>query len=48
MSFDVALIIDSVPKMLMGIGLTFQLLFISAFLGLVLAIALLLMRLSGR
>ena len=48
MSFDIALIIDSVPKMLMGIGLTFQLLFISAFLGLALAIALLLMRLSGR
>ena len=48
MSFDVTLIIDSVPKMLMGIGLTFQLLFISAFLGLALAIALLLMRLSGR
>ncbi len=48
MSFDVLLIIDSIPKMLMGIGLTFQLLFISAALGLALAVVLLLMRLSGR
>ena len=48
MSFDVLLIIDSIPKMLMGIGLTFQLLFISAALGLVLAVVLLLMRISGR
>ena len=48
MSFDFSLIIDSIPKMLMGIGLTFQLLFISAVLGLGLAIILLLMRLSGR
>ena len=29
MSFDFALIADSIPKMLMGIGLTFQLLFLS-------------------
>jgi polar amino acid transport system permease protein len=48
MSFDIALIMDSVPKMLMGIGLTFQLLFLSAVLGLALAIILLLMRISGR
>ncbi len=48
MSFDFALIIDSIPKMLMGIGLTFQLLFLSAVLGLALAIILLLMRISGR
>ncbi len=48
MSFDYTLIIDSIPKMLMGIGLTFQLLFLSAALGLALAIALLLMRISGR
>jgi polar amino acid transport system permease protein len=34
--------------MLMGIGLTFQLLFISAALGLALAVGLLLMRISGR
>ena len=48
MSFDFALIADSIPKMLMGIGLTFQLLFLSAALGLALAIVLLLMRISGR
>jgi len=48
MTFDFALIADSIPKMLMGIGLTFQLLFLSAVLGLVLAITLLLMRISGR
>ena len=48
MSFDFSLIIDSIPKMLMGIGLTFQLLFISAALGLALAVVLLLMRISGR
>lgn len=48
MSFDIQLIIESVPKMFMGIGLTAQLLFLSAFLGLALAIILLLMRLSGK
>ena len=48
MSFDLDLIVDSIPKMLMGIGLTFQLLFLSAVLGLALAIILLLMRISGR
>ncbi len=48
MTFDFALIMDSIPKMLMGIGLTFQLLFLSAVLGLALAIILLLMRISGR
>ncbi len=48
MIFDFALIVDSIPKMLMGIGLTFQLLFLSAVLGLALAIVLLLMRISGR
>jgi octopine/nopaline transport system permease protein len=48
MIFDIALIIDSIPKMLMGIGLTLQLLFLSGALGLVLAIVLLLMRISGR
>ena len=48
MSFDFALIIDSIPKMLMGIGLTFQLLFLSAVLGLALAIILLLLRISGQ
>ena len=48
MSFDVGLIIESLPKMLAGIGITLQLLVISAILGLILAIILLLMRLSGR
>ena len=47
-SIDFALIIDSIPKMLMGIGLTFQLLFLSLGLGTALAIILLLMRISGR
>ena len=48
MSFDFALIADSIPKMLMGIGLTFQLLFLSAVIGLAIAVGLLLMRLSGK
>lgn len=48
MFFDVALVIDSIPRMLGGIGLTFQLMFLSAFLGLVLAVILLLMRVSKR
>jgi len=48
MSFDLDLILDSIPKMLMGIGLTFQLLFLSLILGTALAIILLIMRISGR
>ena len=48
MSFDIDLIIDSIPKMLMGIGLTFQLLFLSLALGTALAIFLLILRISGR
>jgi polar amino acid transport system permease protein len=48
MSFDLALIIDSIPKMLAGIGLTFQLMFLSGLLGLILAVILLIMRTSGR
>jgi polar amino acid transport system permease protein len=48
MSFDIALILDSIPKMLAGIGLTFQLLFLSGILGLILAVILLLMRISNR
>ena len=47
MSFDLALVVDSIPKMLMGIGMTLQLLALSAALGLMLAILLLLMRISG-
>lgn len=42
------LIVDSIPKMLVGVGLTLQLLFLSSFLGLILAIFTLLMRISGR
>lgn len=48
MNFDLSLIVDALPKMLMGIGLTFQLLILSAVLGLILAILLMLMRLSGK
>ena len=48
MFFDIALVIDSIPKMLAGIGLTFQLLFLSGVLGLLLAVVLLLMRMSKR
>jgi polar amino acid transport system permease protein len=48
MSFDVHLIVESLPLMLSGIGVTLKLLVASAFLGLLLAIVLLLMRLSGK
>ncbi|MEP5759295.1 MAG: ABC transporter permease [Litoreibacter sp.] len=48
MSFEFNIIFDALPKMLMGIGLTFQLLIISAILGLALAIGLMLMRISGK
>jgi arginine/ornithine transport system permease protein len=48
MSFDFSLIVDSIPKMLMGLGLTLQLMALSALLGTALAVLLLLMRISGR
>ena len=48
MSIDFALIVNSIPDMLEGMGLTLVLLFLSAVLGLMLAITLLLMRISGR
>jgi octopine/nopaline transport system permease protein len=48
MSFDFGLIIDALPKILGGIGLTFQLLVLSAVLGLILAIGIMLMRVSGK
>ena len=48
MSFDLSLITESIPKMLTGIGITFQLMFLSGFLGLILAVILLLMRISGK
>ena len=47
MIVDPWLIIDAVPRMLAGIGLTFQLLLLSASIGLVIAVGLLLMRISG-
>ncbi|MBW1867084.1 MAG: ABC transporter permease subunit [Deltaproteobacteria bacterium] len=48
MNFEFYLILESIPKMLAGLGMTMQLLFISSFFGLSLAILLLLMRISGR
>ena len=42
------LIVDSIPKMLVGIGLTLHLLFLSTFIGLIFAVITLLMRISGR
>jgi len=48
MSFSLDLILSSLPQMLAGIGITLKLLLISGFLGLLLAIVLLLMRLSGK
>jgi polar amino acid transport system permease protein len=48
MSFDISLILDSLPKMMMGLGITLQLLVVSGILGLLLAIILLLMRISGK
>ena len=48
MTVDFTLIAESLPVMLKGIGITFQLLIISGFLGLILAIFLLLMRISGK
>jgi len=47
-SFDISLILESLPLMLSGFGITLKLLVVSAVLGLVLAIVLLLMRLSGK
>lgn len=48
MSFDFSLVLDSIPKMLVGLSLTLELLFVSAFLGTILAVILLLLRISGR
>lgn len=48
MSFDLNLIMESLPQMLAGFGITLQLLLVSGFLGLILAIVLLFMRLSGK
>jgi polar amino acid transport system permease protein len=48
MTFEFLLIIESIPKMLAGLGITLQLLFLSSFFGLCLGIIILLMRISGR
>ena len=48
MIFDFALIADSIPKMLTGFWMTFELWFLTAVLGMAIAIILLLMRISGR
>ena len=48
MNFELYLILESIPKMLAGLGVTLQLLFLASFLGLGLGIILLLMRISGR
>ena len=48
MSFDLNLIVEAVPMMLMGIGITLKLLVVSGILGFLLAVGLLLMRISGK
>lgn len=48
MSFDIDLILTSLPQIAAGIGLTLKLLFLSMTLGLMLAIVILLLRISGR
>ncbi|MEM7171648.1 MAG: ABC transporter permease [Pseudomonadota bacterium] len=48
MSFDINLTLESIPRMLGGVGITLQLLVVSGLLGLGLAIILLLMRLSKK
>lgn len=48
MTFDIGLVVGSIPKMLVGLGLTLELLLLSSLIGLVLAVITLLMRISGR
>lgn len=48
MSFDLNLIVEAVPMMLMGLGITLKLLVVSGILGFILAVGLLLMRISGK
>jgi His/Glu/Gln/Arg/opine family amino acid ABC transporter permease subunit len=48
MTFDLGLVFSSIPKMLVGLGLTLELLLLSSFIGLLLAVVTLLMRISGR
>ncbi len=47
MSFDFSLIIESVPRMFTGIGLTLQLLVLASILGTILAVIIALMRISN-
>ena len=47
MSFDFSLIIESVPRMFTGIGLTHQLLVLASILGTILAVIIALMRISN-
>ncbi len=47
MIFDVGLVFGSLPKLLTGLGLTIELLLLSSFIGLALAIITLSMRISG-
>lgn len=48
MSFDLALIASSLPRILQGLGLTLNLMVVSTLCGLALAVVILMMRLSGR
>lgn len=48
MSFDFGLIVSSLPHIASGIGVTLKLLIVSSFIGLLLAICILLLRMSGR
>jgi arginine/ornithine transport system permease protein len=48
MTFDIGLLFGSIPQLLAGLGLTLELLFLSSFIGLALAVITLLMRISGR
>ncbi|MEE9334665.1 MAG: ABC transporter permease [Granulosicoccaceae bacterium] len=48
MNFDLNLILESLPQMLAGFGITLKLLVVSGILGFILAVLLLLMRISGK
>ena len=48
MTFDIGLVFESIPKMLVGLGLTLELLLLSSAIGSALAVITLLMRISGR
>lgn len=48
MSFDLGLIAESIPRILEGLGITLKLLAYSSAIGFVLAVLILLMRISGR